>query len=236
MDNVTVINEQCNFPPSVPATGSLLHMGDVVKDVSADSTFFHGIESSIAFNNVADQYNICSVCNGFPRTPIRLVKCGHVLCTFCDNRYYHIRSLLKQCPLCRTEFNRLRQSEFLRYADWSAYEKAMHDNSTHNCISPGCTFSGDKCAIMSHLQFECKGRWISCPNLGCTIQGTCSYVEQHYNGCEYFRRECSKCKLLILISEASSHDCLPQLLTVNQSKYFFISCRYLQFVKFFQNV
>ena len=188
-----------------------------------NNAFLTGLECEIDHSKVSEAFRYCAICHCYPREPLRIVVCGHVICAFCNIAYHtSTNRRLTSCPLCRATFNYRRPAEFMPLALWSAYEKAEHLSVEIKCPAPGCTFVGDKRRYLQHEQYECAFRKVKCPYGGCNEVGTFAAIQTHAAHCDEYRIECKFCQLMVRELDQSAHSCRAHLFNANQSKFYFL--------------
>jgi hypothetical protein len=189
-------------------------------------------ETSIDSSYVADKPNekfvsgtmwLCPICLGVPRIPVMLNRCGHIGCKPCLHEYLMRRGKYSNgteqgfwvgCPICRQAY---RENSLISFQQWQLLAKLTFNNVQVRC--PGtiishdlnCEFIGSVSELVNHEAFECRRRWIKCPNSGCEVQGMEDVVKEHFKSCEWLMVFCAGCTLPVKWIDIPTHQCLAEM-------------------------
>jgi len=167
----------------------------------------------------------CMICNGIPRAPIMLKKCGHIGCSDCLLENYRIRKLPENarmydfksdvgCPVCAVPYS---GESMLRYENWGVIPKAMLACVQVRC--PGtkstrgieCSWKGHVPLLVNHEKYECPRRQVKCPMTECQFVGPIATVQEHYEVCDKVAIHCPTCGLAVKWIDWRHHRCEDSL-------------------------
>ncbi|KAF0155396.1 MAG: hypothetical protein FD188_3147 [Ignavibacteria bacterium] len=185
--------------------------------------FEAGFDEKNVVGGFPNNYFMCSICEGLPRHPVFLDKCGHLFCEMCMKQHFKINSKLNApfltiraatCPTCKTEFT---LGDVLVFDCFQTWAKAIYKTIQVSCPFD-CEYKGNPFEVDHHQVFECPLRRIQCPNEGCgEIQPAYMMEADHFPQCPCLRIYCTACKLPVLASERITHDCKSRMNDAIQS-------------------
>lgn len=186
-------------------------------DVSKEE-FESGFEEKYVVGGFPSNWYQCSICQGYPRRPVSLMKCGHLFCESCLKSLFDTSSWLHPhaidnfdrttfCPMCKKEFSILEVYVFDAFQQWP---KCLYLSITIQCPYE-CGFSGNAIQVDDHQVFHCKKRTVACPHLDCTVQLKAEEMEKHVFECDFRRIFCKICKLPVFATQEKMHNCLETL-------------------------
>ena len=211
---------QCHIecPPNLPMFG--VNSGEV--EDGFDAELISGATDSNLW--------LCTICKGFPRSPVGLKECPHLFCDYCISTHHKkytepqhpggIRKILAPCPACRTDFAIHQIQDFVEFQPWAQH---MIKNVEVRCPNITCGFKGNTFEVDAHQVYRCPMRLVECPNIGCgTVQPEYMMKAWHFEHCQYMRITCKKCMLPVLAREKENHKCLELLKKALYGIFFYI--------------
>lgn len=180
--------------------------------------FETGYEERYVVGGFPSNWFQCSICQGFPRRPATLAKCGHLFCERCLKELYETNSWLHAhatdgfdrtcfCPMCKKEFATYEVFVFEAFQQWA---KCLFLSISIRCPYE-CGFVGNALQVDEHQVRHCKNRIVACPHLDCPIKLQADKMEKHFQECDFRRVFCSKCKLAVLATLERTHNCVDTL-------------------------
>ena len=164
-----------------------------------------------------DGTSLCVICQGYPRKPTTLDNCGHLFCEPCITKWFEMRAAphglfntikTAPCPACRSPFQ---NGEILTWDVWQKWAQLMYNAKVIRCPFD-CGFKGTASEVDKHQVRACPNRKIDCPVDGCRVRGPADWIEkEHFPRCPFLRIYCEKCRLPVLASTLSTHDCVTRL-------------------------
>ena len=193
---------------------------DKIPNVDANSRDFEsGFDETSMKSGFASNYFMCSICEGFPRRPITLKKCGHLFCELCIKDHFDHNSKVAApfmtlrnatCPSCTTRFM---LGDIKLFEEFDLWAQGVYKCTILNCPY-GCGFTGNAFEVDKHQVYTCRRRKIACPNEGCGhVLPACDMEALHFSTCPNLRVFCHECKLPVLLLELSTHNCLRRMHT-----------------------
>ena len=116
---------------------------------------------------------LCSICLNVFNHPVR-TACGHVFCQACLQSWLPQKA---QCPECRAPVVDAARDRFA---------ERLVSNVQGFCQfrSHGCSWSGRRGDMASHLATDCPAVTICCPNQGCGHEVARSLLPAHLRTCK----------------------------------------------------
>ena len=91
----------------------------------------------------------CTICQGIPRVPYQLKRCGHIFCRLCITQYSGDQRIC-HCPNCRHKYSLIMTKEFIQM---SRVMKA-HFRSLSVLCPNKCGFNGNPGRVDHHQKHE----------------------------------------------------------------------------------
>ena len=200
------------------AKAQSIALPEKLPNVEANSAEFEsGFDESCMRSGFASNYFMCSICEGFPRHPITLRKCGHLFCELCIKEQFDRNSKVAPpfmtlrnapCPSCT---NRFMLGDIKLFEDFDLWAQGVYKATILNCPY-GCGFSGNAFDVDHHQVYQCRRRKVQCPNEGCGhVLPACDMELIHFATCPNLRIHCHDCNLPVLVSEINSHNCVRRM-------------------------
>lgn len=180
--------------------------------------FETGFEEQYVVGGFPSNWYQCSICQGFPRHPVSLMKCGHLFCECCLKGLFDTSSWLHPhaldgyertafCPMCKMEFTTFDVFIFEAMQQWS---KSLFLSITIQCPYE-CGFNGNAKQVDEHQVFRCPKRIVACPHLDCPARIKSEEMEKHFPECDFRRVFCNNCRLPVFATQEWTHNCMDRL-------------------------
>ncbi|KAI9024067.1 hypothetical protein DFJ74DRAFT_619181 [Hyaloraphidium curvatum] len=141
---------------------------------------------------------VCGVCQAPFVDPVTVAPCGHTFCRECIEAAV---DRLGFCPVDRRPAGR---------GDLAPANKIivnMINELVVRCpnAAAGCTHTGQRQFLASHIRDDCQYATEPCPFRGCGEMLSKADLETHVDTCEYREYVCEKCQEAVAVKDAETH-------------------------------
>ncbi len=133
----------------------------------------------------------CSICQCYPRDPIKLTRCGHIFCRRCA--FSKLDDIIffqsAHCAICNVVYYYY-QMPLLSDIDEKLF--TQYNSALISCVH-GCGKVASPSRIQKHEYWNCERREVMCPFTECPDIMKQSELAAHIEECEFMRIYCVSC-------------------------------------------
>ena len=132
----------------------------------------------------------CSICQCYPRDPIKVSGCGHIFCRRCAFSRFTKDCFSTHCAICKCSYHYW-DIPLLKEADEKLY--TQYNSALISCVH-GCGKVASPSKIQRHEYWKCELREVVCAFKECRDIMKQSELAAHVEDCEYRYIYCDLCE------------------------------------------